>query len=63
MEKYLVGDEFGNMYCDDGNDNFYCNRGTIFQTKEMAEHVLTELSEREEFRNRDWKFKIYTISI
>ena len=63
MEKYLIGDEFGNMYCDDGNDEFYCNKGTIFQTREMAERMLKELNNKEDFKNKNWEFKIYTVSI
>lgn len=60
MEKYMIGDVFGNLWNEDTGELF-TNRGTIFNCKETAERKLVELSERKQYY--DWQLKLWTMSI
>lgn len=60
MEKYMVGDEFGHMYYED-SDEFFSEKGTIYNSKESAEYKMEELSKNQEYSDRDWKFKVWTV--
>lgn len=62
MEKYMVGDEFGHMYYE-GSEEFFCEKGTIYNTRVLAESKMEELSKSKEYLDRDWKFKIWTITL
>lgn len=60
MEKYMVGDKFGNMYCEE-SEEFFMDKGTIYNKRIYAERKLKELSESEEYCKCDFEFKIWTI--
>lgn len=60
MEKYMVGDNFGNMYCEE-SEEFFMDKGTIYTKRIYAERKLKELSESNEYRECDFEFKIWTI--
>lgn len=58
----MVGDEFCHMYYED-SDEFFCEKGTIYDSKELAESKMKELSNSKEYLDRDWEFKVWTITL
>lgn len=62
MKKYMIGDEFGNMYYEE-SDDFFSDKGTLYTSKVFAKRKLEEISKRQEYLNCDWEFKIWIISM
>lgn len=58
MEKYMIGDGFGNMYNDESGDLF-TNKGTIYNTKEIVDGKIKELQESGKYYN--WQLNLWTL--
>lgn len=57
---YMIGDVFGNMW--NGGDDFYANKGIVFQNKEIALNAMEELQDTYD-SGYDWKLKLYKAKI